>query len=138
MSDARLRELERAWKASGSLEDEVAFLREVVRTQSRGTGRTNWSGPGTSVEVHADRVSWAEGAYHWRDGGGGGGSWGLREFLVSKEARERVSDLVHSETPFEDVARSVRAVLAGELLAEERLELLEARLAEPPGGPEDA
>ena len=32
MSDARLRDLERRWRASGALEDEVAFLREALRS----------------------------------------------------------------------------------------------------------
>ena len=31
MSDARLRELERRWRESGSTEDEAAYLRERVR-----------------------------------------------------------------------------------------------------------
>lgn len=33
MSDERLRELERQWKASGFLEDEVAYLRERIRVK---------------------------------------------------------------------------------------------------------
>lgn len=31
MTDTRLQELERAWRASGSVEDEAAYLRERVR-----------------------------------------------------------------------------------------------------------
>lgn len=34
MSDERLRELERAWTASGSMDDEVAFMRERLRSGS--------------------------------------------------------------------------------------------------------
>ena len=37
MTDSRLRDLERKWKESGAVEDEVAWLREAVRRSARPT-----------------------------------------------------------------------------------------------------
>lgn len=59
MSDARLRALERAWKESGSVADEAAYLRERVRTGEVAPERlalAAYLGHAAALAAQADRL----------------------------------------------------------------------------------
>jgi hypothetical protein len=120
--------LERAWRASGLLADEVAFLREVVRAgPAPAKVNTRWSNHSASVELNPGWIGWGEGSGHWSEPGGGG-YISFEGLFTDGHDRARVEGLIGAGG-LREVEEAVRAVQAGKVFAPERLERLEVRLA---------
>lgn len=126
MTDSRLQELKRAWEASGSVEDEAAYLRERVRvgdlTQERlelaaycgheGAGRATEL---VSKEPSQDLLAWIRGL----------NKWGSRKTLIALahyvELHRRLLDNSDFE---EDFTYLLRELLKTHAMAEEAIEAL--------------